>query len=370
MVEPLFFKESFVKRHEKGRKLKAEGKLLMGLTCTYIPEELLIASGAMPVKVSGSLGGTPRADSYLPVNICSTMRSILEASLKGDYDYLDGVIFSNSCDNMGRCFDRWKLHLSYSYLHFFNTPHSKTSNAFKRYLYEVKKLKKSLETFLKVEVPEDELRKAINLLNEERLLLSKLYELRTEDPPLLTGVEAFYILAYSITYPKEEVLKSLRELVKEPPKLRSEFKDRPRVLVSCSIIDNEAKLISMVEDSGGIVVVDDTCTGTRYFEGLVKTSSPPLEAIAERYLNKVPCAFTQHGEERFAYLKELIKRYHVEGVILYCVKFCDTYLFDAPMLMEELKDIGIPATLIEWSHVEAWWAPLKTRVEAFIESLR
>ncbi|RLF10781.1 MAG: hypothetical protein DRJ98_05325 [Thermoprotei archaeon] len=364
------FKEAFIKRHEKGRELKAKGKRLLGWICTYVPEELIMAAGAIPVRVTGPLGDTPRANSYLPSNTCSTMRSCLDAALAKTYDYLEGVVFSNSCDNMGRCFDIWRNHSGYSYLHFFNTPHSRSKNAFRLYLYELERFKVSLEALLNVNITDEAIRNAIRLLNEERELLTKLYELRAENPPPLTGTDAFFVVASAMTLPKEESIELLRKLLEEPPKPLQDLKDRPRILVSCSFIDDEAKLVNLIEESGGVVVVDDSCCGMRYFKDIVEEAKPSLQAIAERYLNKVPCPFMEHYEDRFKHVKDLIKRYNVQGVIYYCVKFCDVHLFDAPMLMEELREMGIPCIFLDWSHTELDWSPLKTRVEAFIESLR
>ena len=57
------------------------------------------------------------------------------------------------------------------------------------------------------------------------------------------------------------------------------------------------KLHNIIETSGGVVVCEEMCTGTRYFENLVdetkETVDDQIQALAERYM-KINCAcFTQ-----------------------------------------------------------------------------
>ena len=148
------------------------------------------------------------------------MKSCLDQALAGSYDYLDGVVFTNSCDNLGRCYDLWRLHSKYGYVHFINIPHSKRETAFKVMLHELRRFKSSLEEHFKVEVDEGLLRSAVRLMNEERRLLARLYELRAEDPPPITGLEAFYVVASSAVTPKEEHVEMSRRVIEEPPKPR------------------------------------------------------------------------------------------------------------------------------------------------------
>ena len=84
----------------------------------------------------------------------------------------------------------------------------------------------------------------------------------------------------------------------------------------------------------------------------------------------MPCPFVEHYEDGFSHVKDLVRRFNVHGVIVCGAKFCDVHLFDAPMLIEELRGMGVPAMLLEWSFTEVELAPLRTRVEAFLETLR
>lgn len=363
-------KKAFAERHERCRALKSRGRRFLGLTCTYIPEELVLAAGGVPVRVTPLLGDTPNADAYLPVNVCSTMKACLEAALRGVYDYLDAVVFSNSCDNMGRVYDIWRLRGAVDRFHLFNTPHSRHEAARRLLHYELRRFKSFLEGLFAKPIGEEDVRSAASLMNRLRLNLKRLEALKAENPPLLTGVEGFYAVASSMTLPKEDAIEMVERLLEEPPSQRSELKDRPRIFVTSSYVDDEARLLSLIEDAGGVVVAEDTCTGSRYYDRLVEERGDIYESLAERYLWKTPCAFVEHSEDRLTSIKEAVNRFNVDGVVIWVVRFCDVYLFDAPVLAEELRGMGVPCIVLEWSTTEAEWAPIKTRVEAFIESLR
>jgi benzoyl-CoA reductase/2-hydroxyglutaryl-CoA dehydratase subunit BcrC/BadD/HgdB len=74
----------------------------------------------------------------------------------------------------------------------------------------------------------------------------------------------------------------------------------------------------------------------------------------------------QH-EQRFKHVQELTKQFEVEGVIMFVIKYCDTHMFDAPLLRDELNAMGMPVLYLEWEHSMSGLAGLKTRLEAFIE---
>jgi len=169
--------------------------------------------------------------------------------------------------------------------------------------------------------------------------------------------------------PKEEHNKLLQELLSGIERREDLPKEGVRLLVSGSIMDN-SELLRLIESVGGSVVADDLCTGSRYFWNLVKEGAEPMMAIAERYLRKIPCPFMYSSEERFKHVREMVKTFNVEGVIIFSLKFCDVHSFDAPLLAEELREKeGLPVLHLEWEHSLSGIAQLRTRIEAFVEML-
>lgn len=356
-------------RHEVAEKWKSENKRpIVGWSCTYTPEEIIYAANILPVRVLGSTKSTKLADAYLPTNMCSFVRSCFDSALRSDYEYLDGYVTSNSCDNRGKIYDFWKCHTKFSYMHFINTPHTNIGNAHAFFYEELVRFKKSLEKAFETSILDKSLKDTIKIYNDNRTLLRKIYDLRVESPPLISGVEALEIVLSSMVIPKKRHNELLEKLLSEVESHAASRCGGVRLLVSGSVMDT-SELLEIIESVGGVVVADDLCTGSRYFWNLTNLNGDPLRAITERYLNKIPCPFMYHHKERFRHVKDMVKKYDVEGVIIFVTKFCDVHLFDTPLLMNELEELGLPVLRLEWDHSMSGIAQLKTRIEAFIEML-
>jgi len=127
----------------------------------------------------------------------------------------------------------------------------------------------------------------------------------------------------------------------------------------------------MVESLGARFVIDDHCTGTRYFNTLVNTNGDPLGSIAERYINRIPCPSKDWPQRtRLDHIVQLAKEYDVQGAIIMQMKFCDPHELDTVVIKETLeKDLGIQTLFLEFD-VTVPIGQFKTRVEAFLEIIR
>jgi len=262
----------------------------------------------------------------------------------------------------------WKYHVKVPHLYFINTPHTRSEKARNFYYEEVKRLKEFLENNFKTEISKESLKNAVKVYDENRVLLKKVYDLRKKKPPLISGVEALEIVLSSMLTSKEGHNRLLKELLSQIENRVDPPKKGTRLLVSGSVMDN-TEMLKIMEGIGANVVADDLCIGSRYFWNLVNSTADPLHAIANRYLDKIPSPFMAHSEDRFKHTLEMAKKYDVEGAIILVLKFCDTHLFDAPILMEELKGQGLPVLYLEWEHAMSGIAQLKTRIEAFLEMI-
>jgi len=137
----------------------------------------------------------------------------------------------------------------------------------------------------------------------------------------------------------------------------------------------------MIEDLGANVAMDDICVGSRAYFPMVEKTADPLDGIATRYLVGIKCPRTyreaDYGalkkdyakdlEYQFSYIKDYIKEWNVDGVILQSVKYCDIHGYDTPPLQDYLKSLGKPSIYIEHDYSEGALAPLRTRVQGFLE---
>ncbi len=351
---------------------KARGQKVMGWVCTYVPEELLHAAGALPVRISGYARETDLQDgtAYFYVNNCSFARSCLQLGLRGEYEYLDGFVAGSTCDAARRLFDLWCNYVPVPFSHVMTVPRKYSERANDLYFTQVLELKKGLEEHLGVGITAQALMNSIALYNESRSLLRALNDLRKLDEPPIDGSQTMEVLNASSRMPKEAFNDCLRGLIRDLDRSKPKGKGKARIMIAGSALNN-ADFIQSIERIGGLVVTDELCTGTRYWADPVAVGNhqEPLKAIARRYLNNFPCARMYPSEERFQRMLHLIREFRVDGVISQTIRYCSPYSNDLPLLSDVLNQNGIPMLSLDVEYGTSGSGQILTRVQAFLEML-
>lgn len=364
------FKEWYQKRHEYAREWKNKtGGKVVGYFCTYVPEEILYAAGVLPVRILGSHEPQDVTEPHIFGMYCPFCRDCLAQGLKGRYDYLDGIMIAQSCLHIRQTFTSWKLHIPIDFSYYLPMPNNVQSKRALPYLTgELRVLKEALEKWTGKAITDEDLNRGIEIMNKSRKLTRELYELRKQPNPALTGLEAMYAVVASQMVDKKDYNETLQGILEKLPQRPVEKDSKVRLMILGSE-DDDTEFLQMVESLGAIFVVDDHCTGSRYFWNEVTPNQNPLEAIASRYVERVPCPSKDWPQRtRMEHIKKLAQDWEVQGAIVIQQKFCDPHELDIPATIESLKQIGIPAQFLEFD-VTVPVGQFKTRVEAFLEML-
>ncbi len=335
---------------------------VMGYFCSYIPEELIIAAGFSPVRIVPGTSDASLAQAHLQSYTCYLARACLHRALRGELGSTAGIIFSHTCDTMQGLADIWPQACPGTFVETFNCPTVLSSEkAFLYIIAELERVKKRLEDFTGRPIGEKNLREAVKLANRKRFLLQKLASKREKIP----AVQFFQAVNRALTLPLEEAISFLEslDLEEEGPS------ERLRVVLAGSTID-DLTLVEFIEESGGKIIDDDFCNGTRYFQTLADESLPPMEAIARRLLERplCPCKFLRPGAYSQNFL-EKARRSRARGAILVRQKFCDPWGWEFPLMQSVFRDGGIPLLMVEVEQPGAT-GPAVTRIQAFMEMLR
>jgi len=358
-------------RHKYARHWKIRtGRKVVGYFCTYVPEEIIYAAGILPVRILGTHEPEDVTAPHILGMYCPFCRDCLAQGLKGRYDYLDGIVIAQSCMHIRQTFHSWRIHLPVEYSYYINMPHHVQSLRAKPYLAgELAEFKKSLEDWTGKPISEEALDQAIDTYNANRRLMKQVYELRQAASPPLTGLEAMQMVVSSQLTDKKEHSEALLETLKELPARKLGRDPGVRLMIIGSEND-DVEFARMVESLGATIVIDDHCTGSRYFWNEVFPAGDRLKAIATRYVDRVPCPSKDWPEwTRFRHILKLAKDYNVQGALLIQQKFCDPHECDMPPLEQFLKKNGIPSLFLEFD-VTVPAGQFQTRVEAFLEMLR
>ena len=350
---------------------KKQGKKVIGFFCSYVPEEIIYAGGMLPYRIRPTgCTETTSADAYMSHLNCTFVRSCLEFMVKGVFDFLDGMVITNSCDNIRRLYDILREKRPYPLLHFISIPHKAGSDgAINWYKDEVSNFKENIENFFGVRISEGALKDAIDVYNETRNLLKRLYELRQRVNPPITGAESLSVILAATTTPREQYNQLLRKLLEELQRREGISGYRARLMIVGSEYDDPA-YTDIIEDLAGLVVTDVLCFGSRYFWEPVQTQKALLGDLAKSYLNRPSCPrMSDRVTERADFIRKMTERFKVDGVIFQKIRYCDLWGGEAIYLEKTLKELNIPLLSIEREYRLSGVGQLKTRIQAFLERI-
>jgi benzoyl-CoA reductase subunit C len=364
------FKQWYEERHTyaKGWKERTGGKV-MGCFCSYAPEEILVAAGWLPARVLGSHQPQDVSEQYLFGMFCPFCRDVLAQGLKGRYDYLDGILLTQSCIHLRQSFMSWKMHVPVPFNHYIYMPQKvQTVHAVPYHRSELVKFKDALAQFDGKTLTDDDLDYGIATVNENRRLMREVYEFRKGSEPKLTGTEAMWMTTSSMWVDKEEHSAVLKDVLKALPNRNVKRATGSRLMIIGSEND-DIPFIELVERVGATVVMDEHCTGTRYFWNQCVPQTDRMTAISQRYIDRPTCPVKDWEDRtRFDHILRLAKEWEVAGAIIIQQKFCDPHECDMVPLRAFLKDHDIPNLMLEFDATTPL-GPFRIRVEAFLEMI-
>ncbi|MFC1798778.1 2-hydroxyacyl-CoA dehydratase subunit D [Thermodesulfobacteriota bacterium] len=351
-------------------KKKHNGKVI-GHFCSYTPEEIIFAGGLLPFRLFSASVNPLLSDAHFQSYCCNLVRSVLNDALAGNLEFLDGAVFPHTCDSIQRLSDIWRMNLDFSFHADVVLPAKVGADSAKIYMVEVlKKFKRTLEDKLDIGISEGKLKEAIGKYNRLRAYIRKIYAIKRANPYCISGKDIQTVVKASMLMDRNEFLSYMPDLVEILENCdRQENEVMKRLLIAGGTC-NIPEIYQIVEDADGIIVYDDLCTGARYADGEIDPSGDAIESIARRYLEKEVCPAKHNGlNQRGERLVQRVRDYHADGVIFLNLKFCDPHAFDHPYLQSQMKTEGIPSLLLEIEGPQTSGEQLKTRCEAFIETL-
>jgi len=350
---------------------KGKGKKIVGFFCSYVPEEILYAADVFPYRVRASgCTETTSADVYMSHLNCSFVRSCLQFALEGRHEFLDGLVFTNSCDHVRRLYDVLRETVDFPFMHFISVPHKVSGEAIAWYKDELTELRENVERSFGVEITEASLSNAINVYNETRSLLKRLYELRQRKRPPLTGAESLSVVLAGTTTPKDQYNQLLRRLLEELSEREGISDYRARLMIAGGGGCDNPAYFQIMEDLGGVIVVDSLCFGSRYFWEPVEIGDDLMLSLAKSYLNRPSCpGMVDKVAERGDFVKEMVEGFKVDGVVFQRIRYCDLWGGQLLHLRRKLRESNIPLLSLEREYMLSGTGQLKTRVQAFLERI-
>lgn len=362
------------------KEAKDAGRKVAGIYCGFCPKELVMAAGAIPVGLCGTREEPiAAAEETLPRNLCPLIKSSYGFAVTDTCPYFhfsDLIIGETTCDGKKKMFERLA---ELKPTHVMQLPKVQNRESSLRFWYdELCRLKGVIEEAFGVSISDDDLRQAIHITNEELRVRKGLMDLNRQKPALLSGMDML-MTTFNVGFNVDQLegVAMMDKLIAEISRLAEEgyhvgTEDSPRILITGTPVGiGSEKVLSLVEECGGLVVVMQNCSGYTCTEMRVDEDDrrDPLLILAEKYLN-IPCSVMSPNPGRLELLERMISDFQIDGVIDISLQACHTFSIES-WQVERLvkKQLGLPFLHIETDYSQTDRESLRVRIEAFLEMI-
>ena len=360
-----------------------EGQFCIGYTCENVPEPLLNLPGVFSVRLRAPRTGSMEMSTYyLTSFLCEYSRALLERAIEGGFNFADCIITPDGCTMMNRAVENMELLKTMGegkpgfFYDYMEIPMKADDNGLALYVLQCKNhILEPLRRSYGIDVSDGAIRKAVEEHNRVCRLIREIGEFRKSDRPRITGYEFHVLCLATYVCPKRLLIDRLEETLEELRHREPEAeKPRTRVVVVGSEVD-DPDFIKLVEETGVFVCADRFCSGSFPGRDPIELSDDEdaLTQICRQYMYRCQCPRMMNTAKmigRRDYVNSLAKEYGAEGIIYEQIKFCDPWAYERMMGSHILRnDYGYPVLSIDRPYSLSGVGQMKTRIQAFIESV-
>lgn len=360
-------------------KGKEKGHKIMGYAAGgYLPEELVLACGAIPICFiqAGTNSILRSSGAYICRWFDPFWRSQigLLTSGKDPYYNIVDLIIVPITDNHVRAFSNTVgYYTPEKELFVFGVPHVKDKLALEYYLQGISRLKEMLEDFTGVEITDSRLQESIELCNRERELFREISIMRKSGNCIVNSKDFVALHHSSFLADKKFMIDILESYIQEIKESSSLLKEGPRILLTGSTLARgDSKVMDIIEDIGGTIVMEEFAEGIRPYWSHVRVEGNLMFNLAKSYfMDRICPGWFRPGTERLDFLINLVKEYHIKGLVWYQLMYRESYKVESFFFPDKLKrETGMNMLTLDSEYDEMETGPMKTRIETYMETIR
>ena len=349
---------------------KAEtGKGAVGIMPIYAPEEMVHATGYLPMGIWGAQGKTiSKARTYLPPFACSIMQPVMELQCEGAYDDLAAVRFSVPCDTLKCLSQKWK---GTSPVIVFTHPQNRGLEAANKFLVkEYELVTAQLEHYLGVTITNAALERSIAIYNENRQVMREFVKVAADYPQVIDAVSRHAVFKARQFMLKEKHTELVKELIAEVKAMPVQPWTGKKVIVAGILLEPN-ELLDIFNEFGLAIVDDDLAQESRQIRvDVLDGEEGPLYRMAKAWQQMYGCSVaTDTKKGRGKMLMNKMAQTGADAVIIAQMKFCDPEEWDYPVMYREFEERGVKNLMIEVDQEVTSFEQVKTRLQSFVEMM-
>lgn len=347
-----------------------DDKKVIGLVPYFAPAELVHAAGMYPVELWGGTIDPSEAHRYYPVFYCSILLSLLEYGLKGEYDFLSGIIIPTTCDGLRNLEENWKYAKPDMPVIALTQPvNRKTRAAEDYYVEELHRVQHELEKIAGHPITDTQLFYSIQAYNKQKALMRRFSEVACDHLDIFTPKVRHYVYKAARVMPVELHSQLVAELLDELDRRPVYTFSGPR-LIATSILMDSIELLETLEKEGVAIVGDDIAGESKRFETDAPDHVDPFVSLARIWPHIEGCSVLFDPKKlRGPMLIDLYNQRNADGILISIIKFCEEEEFDYPVLKKDFEAADIPVLYLETENQGRIDEQAATRIQAFVEML-
>jgi benzoyl-CoA reductase/2-hydroxyglutaryl-CoA dehydratase subunit BcrC/BadD/HgdB len=356
----------------------------IGTTCIHAPEELIYAMGATPVRLcNGSYHYDQIGADFMPAKSCSLVKATLgmlsSENAIPKVGKLDLIVNPTTCDQKKKA-SAMIAGMGHKVFDL-ELPPAKESEAARVYWRRaVRDFAVRLRAATGKKLTRKNLKAAMAKTQRAQEAFRTLHNFRRKAPSLILGKDAFLVTNAYFFDDIERWTAAVEKLNEELAQREKEGfcaaqKKAPRILFTGSppIFPN-LKLPLVIEQSGAVVVTDETCSANRMLYDMTAVDewlvNDMVDSLADKYLKPCTCPIFTNNEDRIRRLLELSKTFAIDGVVYQNFAGCQVYEMEQKSVADALNAAGIPMLYIETDYSLDDMGQMTTRIEAFVEAIK
>lgn len=348
---------------------KAEtGKGAIGILPLYAPEELIHATGYLPMGIWGGSKKIAKARTYLPPFACSIMQQVMELQCEGAYDELAAVIFSVPCDTLKCLSQKWK---GTSPVIVFTHPQNRGLEAANTFLVEEYKiLKTKLEEIVGAPITNAQIEASIKVYNENRAVMREFVKVAADYPQIVDPASRHAVFKSRMFMEKSKHTALVKELIAEITASPAQPFDGKKVILT-GILAEPDEFLDIFKEFNMAIVADDLAQESRQIRvDVLDGEEAPLYRLATVWQRMYGCSVaTDTKKVRGKMLMDMVEQTNADAVIVCMMKFCDPEEWDYPVYYRQFEEKGIKSLMVEVDQEATAFEQAKTRIQSFAEML-
>jgi benzoyl-CoA reductase subunit C len=341
------------------RRWREVGGKVLGHFQVYFPEEIAHAGGMLPFKVRGASVEATQADSRFGSYLCSILKTSLELALSGRIE-IDLFVTHPICDAARNLAAVWGRNFPYPCQILYLPQNANSAHAAEYLRGEYDRIKRTVETITGRDITDADLRRSLEVFNENRALLRELYAIKRETPWLVSAEDAYVLTSVGL----RTTLPLLRARDAKP-------QDRIRIVFEGGFCEQPPLDLIRAIGRSCYVVDDDLLIGLRWILDDVPLDSDPLRNLADAYLEGSSYSPVQH-DLRKPKEEMLLKRINDAGAqaaIVTAAKMCEPGLEEQVAYTRALDQENVPYFVSEFEENMTSFDHLEIQLETFVENL-